>query len=50
MDAPVAIDEVKKFLAQRELDPATRVKPKMLNTTGKPYKNQIAVIGAARRA
>ncbi|MFR5783429.1 MAG: FAD-dependent oxidoreductase, partial [Oscillospiraceae bacterium] len=38
--------EVKKFLAQRELDPATRVKPKMLNTTGKPYKNQIAVIGA----
>ena len=46
VDAPVAIDEVKKFLAQRELDPATRVKPKMLNTTGKPYKNQIAVIGA----
>ena len=46
VDAPVAIDEVKKFLAQRELDPATRVKPKMLNTTGKPYTNQIAVIGA----
>ena len=46
VDAPVAIDEVKKFLAQRELDPATRVKPKMLNTTGKPYKNQIAIIGA----
>ena len=46
MDAPVAIDEVKKFLAQRELDPATRVKPKMLNMTGKPYTNQIAVIGA----
>ncbi len=46
VDAPVAIDEVKKFLAQRELDPATRVKPKMLNMTGKPYTNQIAVIGA----
>ena len=46
VDAPVAIDEVKKFLAQRELDPATRVKPKMLNTTGKPYTNKIAVIGA----
>ena len=46
MDAPVAIDEVKKFLAQRELDPATRVIPKMLNTTGKPFTNKIAVVGS----
>ena len=46
VDAPVAIDEVKKFLAQRELDPATRVIPKMLNTTGKPFTNRIAVIGS----
>ena len=46
VDAPVAIDEVKKFLAQRELDPATRVIPKMLNTTGKPFTNRIAVVGS----
>ena len=46
VDAPVAIDEVKKFLAQRELDPATRVIPKMLNTTGKPFTNKIAVVGS----
>ena len=45
-DAPVAIDEVKKFLAERELDPATRVIPKMLNMTGKPFPNKIAVVGA----
>ena len=42
----MAIDEVKKFLAQRELDPATRVIPKMLNTTGKPFTNKIAVVGS----
>ena len=46
VDAPVAIDEVKKFLAERELDPATRVIPKMLNMTGKPFPNKIAVVGA----
>ncbi|MEG1633529.1 MAG: FAD-dependent oxidoreductase [Oscillospiraceae bacterium] len=46
VDSPVAIDEVKKFLAQRELDPATRFVPKMLNLTGKPFPEKIAVIGA----
>ena len=46
VDAPVAIDEVKKFLAQRELDPATRRIPKMLNMTGKPFTNRIAVVGS----
>ena len=46
VDDPVAIDDVKKFLAQRELDPATRAVPKMLNMTGKPFEEKIAVIGA----
>ena len=46
VDAPVAIDEVKKFLAQRELDPETRRIPKMLNMSGKPFTNRIAVIGS----
>ena len=46
VDAPVAIDEVKKFLAQRELDPETRRIPKMLNMTGKPFTNRIAVVGS----
>ncbi len=46
VDAPVAIDEVKKFLAQRELSPETRRVPKMLNMTGKPFTNKIAVVGS----
>ena len=45
MDAPVAIDEIKKFIAERELDKDTRFVPKMLNQTGKPYPEKIAVIG-----
>lgn len=46
IDAPVAIDEVKKFLAERELDPKTRTIPKMKNMTGKPFEEKVAVIGA----
>ena len=46
IDSPVAIDDIKKFLAERELDPATRVLPKIQNLSGKPYTNKIAVIGA----
>lgn len=46
VDAPVAIDEVKKFLAERELDPKTRVIPKMKNLTGKPFEEKVAVIGS----
>ena len=46
MDAPVAIDEIKKFIAERELDGKTRFVPKLLNQTGKPYPEKIAVIGA----
>ena len=46
MDAPVAIDEIKKFIAERELSKDTRPVPKMVNQTGRPYEEKIAVIGA----
>ncbi len=46
MDAPVAIDEIKKFIAERELSAETRYVPKLLNQLGKPYPEKIAVIGA----
>ncbi len=46
MDAPVAIDEIKKFIAERELAAETRYVPKMVNQTGRPYPEKIAVIGA----
>jgi len=46
LDAPVAIDEIKKFIAQRDLDAATRYVPPMLNTIGKPFQKKVAVIGA----
>ncbi|MCR5575590.1 MAG: FAD-dependent oxidoreductase [Oscillospiraceae bacterium] len=45
MDAPVAIDEIKKFIAERELSAETRYVPKMVNQIGKPYPEKIAVIG-----
>ncbi len=46
LDAPVAIDEIKKFIAEQELDAKTRYVPKMVNQIGKPYPEKIAVIGA----
>ena len=46
MDAPVAIDEIKKFIAEQELSAETRYVPKLLNQLGKPYPEKIAVIGA----
>ena len=46
VDEAVAIDEVKRFIADHDLDEASRYVPKMLNQTGKPYTEKIAVIGA----
>ena len=46
VDSSVAIDDIKKFIAEKDLDAATRFVPKMLNQTGKPYPEKIAVIGA----
>ena len=45
IDQPIAIDDIKKFIADRELSAETRYVPKMLNQTGKPFTNKIAVIG-----
>ena len=46
VDASVAIDDIKKFIAEKDLSAETRFVPKMLNQTGKPYEEKIAVIGA----
>lgn len=45
IDAPVAIDEIKKFIAEKELSSGERYVPAMLNQTGRPYTEKIAVIG-----
>ena len=46
VDASVAIDDIKKFIADKDLDASTRFVPKMLNQIGRPYTETIAVIGA----
>lgn len=46
IDEPIAIDEIKKFIAQQDLKAETRYIPAMLNQTGEPFTNKIAVIGA----
>ena len=46
VDAPVAIDEIKKFIADHELDSENRFVPEMLNQRGIPFTEKIAVIGA----
>ncbi len=46
IDSPIAIDDIKKFIAEKDLDAETRFVPKMLNQLGKPYEEKIAVIGA----
>ena len=46
VDAPIAIDEIKKFIAGKDLEAEHRFVPKMVNQTGKPYEEKIAVIGS----
>ena len=46
VDEPVAVDDIKKFIAQQDLDSRTRYIPPMVNQIGKPYPNRIAVVGA----
>lgn len=46
IDQPVAIDEIKKFIAEQELHADKRYIPEMLNASGKPHNEKIAVIGA----
>ena len=46
VDEAVAIDEVKRFIADHDLHEETRFVPKMVNQIGRPYTEKIAVIGA----
>lgn len=46
VDAPIAIDDIKKFIAGKDLEAEHRFVPKMVNQTGKPYEERIAVIGS----
>ena len=46
VDAPIAIDDIKKFIAEKDLEAEHRFVPKMVNQTGKPYEEKIAVIGS----
>lgn len=46
IDKPIAIDDVKRFIAERELSKDTRYVPKMLNQIDRPYTQKVAVVGA----
>ena len=46
IDEAVAIDEVKRFIADQDLNAESRFVPPMINQTGKPYPEKIAIIGA----
>ena len=46
VDHAVAIDEIKKFIAEQELHADKRYVPKMLNQRSIPFTEKIAVIGA----
>ena len=46
VDAPIAIDDIKKFIAGKDLEAEHRFVPKMVNHTGEPYEEKIAVIGS----
>ncbi len=46
VDAPIAVDDIKKFIAEKDLEAEHRFVPKMVNQTGKPYEEKIAVIGS----
>ena len=46
VDEAVAIDEVKRFIADHDLHEATRFVPKLCNQIGRPYTEKIAIIGA----
>ena len=46
VDAAVAIDDLKKFVAEQDLKAEERWIPPMLNPRGVPFEEKIAVIGA----
>lgn len=46
IDEAVAIDEIKRFIADQDLHEDTRYVPTMVNQIGRPYPQKIAIIGA----
>lgn len=46
IDDPIAIDDIKKFIAEQDMKAEHRFVPKLLNQIGKMYPQKIAVIGA----
>lgn len=46
VDEAVAIDEVKRFIADHDLNAKTRYIPPMVNQIGRAYPQKIAIIGA----
>lgn len=46
VDEAVAIDEVKRFIADHDLQAETRSIPAMVNQIGRPYEEKIAIIGS----
>ncbi len=46
VDEAVAIDEVKRFIADHDMHEDTRFVSKMVNQIGRPYTEKIAIIGA----
>lgn len=46
IDQAVAIDEIKKFIAEQELHEANRYIPETVNHEGKQFEQKIAIIGA----
>lgn len=46
IDEPLAIDDVKKFIAEQDMKSEHRFVPPVVNETGKQYDEKIAIIGS----
>lgn len=46
IDEPIAIDEIKKFIAAKEINGKDRYIPKTVNHEGKQFEEKIAIVGA----
>lgn len=46
IDEPIAIDEIKKFIAAKEINEKDRYVPKTVNHEGKQFEEKIAIVGA----
>ena len=45
IDEPIAIDEIKKFIAAKEINEKDRYIPKTVNHEGKQFEEKIAIVG-----